>query len=80
VSREASDRRLEDLARSIERLQMWVMILGLLMVLLVLLDIVRDPAVLLDPIALLLIGVAILIFLALWDLQTRMKQVEGAES
>jgi hypothetical protein len=80
VSREASDRRLEDLARSIEKLQMWVMILGLLMVLLVLLDIVRDPAVLLDPIALLLIGVAILIFLALWDLQTRMKQVEGAES
>lgn len=80
MSREASDRRLEDLARSIEKLQMWVMILGLLMVLLVLLDIVRDPAVLLDPIALLLIGVAILIFLALWDLQTRMKQVEGAES
>ena len=78
MSREASDRRLEDLARSIEKLQMWVMILGLLMVLL--LDIVRDPAVLLDPIALLLIGVAILIFLALWDLQTRMKQVEGAES
>lgn len=63
MSREAAEVELERLRRSIKRLQAWVVVLGLFVVLLVLFEIPQDTT------GLLLIGVAILAFLAIWTLE-----------
>jgi uncharacterized membrane protein YccC len=63
VSREESDRELEDLKKSVQRLRTWIVILGLLVALIILFEIPRDPT------GLLLIGAAIVAFLAIGVLE-----------